>query len=283
MNHLILGCGYLGRRVASLWLAQGNGVSAVTRKPDTAAKLRQLGIEPILGDILHSSTLNSLPQADTVLYAIGLDRSTGTSMRSVFVDGLANALDHLPRPGRFIYVSSSSVYGQIGGEWVDEDSATEPQEESGKIVLEAERLLRTRLPEAIILRLGGIYGPGRLLRRKTLEAGEPIAGDADKWLNLIHVDDGAAAALAAQQRGQPGRIYNICDDQPARRRDFYEELARRLVAPPPRFVPPSRDQPRPPHELANRRIRNRRMREELGVDLQYANYIDGLAASVIIG
>jgi nucleoside-diphosphate-sugar epimerase len=281
MNHLILGCGYVGRRVANLWHAKGNAVHAVTRRSDAAAHLREAGIDPILADVLRPQTLTALPQADTVLYAIGLDRASGASMRSVFVDGLANALDHLPRPGRFIYVSSSSVYGQTGGEWVDEDSATEPQEESGKVVLEAERLLRARLPEAIILRLGGIYGPGRLLRRKTIEAGEPIVGDANKWLNLIHVDD-AAAALAAQERGQPGRIYNICDDRPVHRRDFYEELARRLGAPAPRFVPPSRDQP-PPHETANRRIRNRRMREELGVDLRYANYIDGLAASVIIG
>src|SRR5262245_36661187 len=261
MNHLILGCGYLGRRVASLWLAQGNGVRAVTRKPDTAAKFRQLGIEPILADILQRNTLQSLPQVDTVLYAIGLDRSTGASMRSVFVDGLANVLDHLPRPQRFLYISSSSVYGQTGGEWVDEDAATEPQEASGRIVLEAERLLRARLPEAIILRFGGIYGPGRLLRKKTVEAVEPIVGDADKWLNLVHVEDGAAEVIAAQQRGQPGRIYNICDDQPVRRREFYEELARRLEAPPPRFVPPSPNQPPPPHELANRRIHNRRMRE----------------------
>src|SRR5262245_6564888 len=278
MNHLILGCGYLGRRVASLWLAQGNGVRAVTREPDTAAKFRQLGIEPILADILQRNTLQSLPHVDTVLYAIGLDRSTGASMRSVFVDGLANVLEHLPRPRRFIYVSSSSVYGQTGGEWVDEESATEPLEESGKIVLEAERLLQARLPEAIVLRLGGIYGPGRLLRQKTIEAGEPIIGDADKWLNLLHVEDGAAAILAAQERGQPGRIYNICDYQPVRRRDFYTELARRLEAPAPRFVRPSADQASPPHEIANRRIRNRRMHEELRVDLRFTNYINGLAS-----
>jgi nucleoside-diphosphate-sugar epimerase len=204
-------------------------------------------------------------------------------MRSVFVDGLANVLDHLPRPQRFIYVSSSSVYGQTGGEWVDEESATEPLEESGKIVLEAERLLQKRLPEAIILRFGGIYGPGRLLRQKTIEAGEPIVGDSDKWLNLIHVEDGAAAVIVAQQRGQPGCTCNICDDQPVRRREFYTELARRLGAPPPRFVPPPADQLPPPHEMANRRIRNRQIREELHVDLQYATYIAGLAASVRIG
>jgi nucleoside-diphosphate-sugar epimerase len=280
---LILGCGYLGRRVANLWLARRHRIFALTRGPENAEVLRTSGVEPVLGDVTQSEALNSLPQADTVLYAIGLDRTSGASMRSVFVDGLANVLDHLPRPRRFIYVSSCSVYGQSDGGWVDENSPTEPQEESGRIVLEAERLLHARLPEAIVLRLGGIYGPGRLLRRKTIETGEPIVGDPDKWLNLIHVDDAAAAALAAQERGKPGCIYNICDDQPVRRRDFYEELARRLGAPTPQFVPPPPDQPLPPHESANRRIRNRRMRDELGVTLRYASYIDGLTASVEFG
>ncbi len=280
MNCLILGCGYLGRRVANRWLAQGHRVLAVTRRAETAAQFRQQGIEPIIADVLRPEALGILQPVETVLYAIGLDRTAGVSMRSVFVEGLANVLDHLPPPGRFIYVSSSSVYGQTDGDWVDEDSPTEPQEEAGQIVLEAERLLRARLPEAIILRFAGIYGPGRLLRRKAIEAGEPIVGDADKWLNLIHIDDGASAVLAAAEQGQPGRIYNICDGQPVRRREFYTELARCLRAPAPRFEASPSDRPPPPHERGNRRIRNQRMREELGAALLYANYVQGLRASV---
>ena len=278
MNHLIVGCGYLGRRVAKLWLAQGHHVFGVTRRPESAAALQHEGIEPIVADVLRPDSLNGLPSVDTVLHAVGLDRTSGVSMRSVYVDGLANVLDHLPKPRRFIYISSSSVYGQTDGAWVDEDSLTEPLEESGRIVLEAERLLRARLPEAIILRFAGIYGPGRLLRRKTIEAGEPIVGDADKWLNLIQVEDGARAVLAAQECGQPGGTYNICDDQPVRRRDFYGELARVLGAPTPRFVAPPVDQPTPPHEKANRRIRNRRMREELGMTPRFHNHVEGLRA-----
>lgn len=280
MNHLILGCGYLGRRVAQLWLTQGHHVFGVTRRPENAAALQQDGVEPIIADVLRADSLSKLPSVDTVLYAIGLDRTSGMSMRSVYVDGLANVLEQLPPPNRFIYISSSSVYGQTDGEWVDEDSPTEPQEESGQIVLEAERLLRTRLPDAVILRFAGIYGPGRLLRRKSIEAGEPIVGDADKWLNLIHVEDGARAVLAAEERGQSGRIYNICDNQPVRRRDFYSELARCLGAPTPRFVAPAADQPPPPHEKGNRRIRNRRMREELGLTPRFASYVEGLRAWV---
>lgn len=275
-THLIIGCGYLGRRVAGLWRRQGRRVLATTRRPDTARELRQLGLEPILCDVLDPP---QLPAVDVVCYAVALDRGSGATMRSVYVDGLARVCERLPPPARFVYVSSSSVYGQTDGSWVDESAATEPEEESGRIVVDAEAVLRQRLPEAIVLRFSGIYGPGRLLRRKSIEAGEPIVADADKWLNLIHVTDGAGAVLAAQDHARPGGVYNICDGHPVRRRDFYNELARVLAAPPPRFSAPPWDQP-PPHEKANRRIANRRMREELRVALAYPDYQQGLAASV---
>ena len=109
-------------------------------------------------------------------------------------------------PACFLYVSSTSVYGQTGGEEVDETAATEPKEESGRVVLEAERCCCERLPTAIILRFAGIYGPDRLLRAKSIQAGEPIVGDAEQWLNLIHVEDGAAAVVEAAERGKLARF-----------------------------------------------------------------------------
>jgi nucleoside-diphosphate-sugar epimerase len=278
-TRLVFGCGYLGGRVARRWLGRRQRVVALTRDAETAAQLGGAEIESVVGDVLLPVSLRELPRAETVLYAIGFDRSSGTSMRQVYVDGLRNVLDRLPRPERFIYVSSSSVYGQTDGGWVDEDSATEPLEESGRIVLDAERLLRARLPEAVILRFSGIYGPGRLLREKSIRAGAPIVADPDKWLNLIHVEDGADVVLAAEARAQPGRIYNVCDDTPVRRRDFYSELARRLNAAPPRFTLPAPEQPTPPHEQANRRVRNTRMIDELEVKLRFKDYRAGLADS----
>lgn len=278
MDKLVVGCGYIGSRVAKLWIAQGHRVLATTRQAGHAAQLRQLGLEPILCDVTDLASLKNLPRVATVCYGIGLDRSAGQSMRQVYVDGLGNVLDVLPRPGRFIYISSTSVYGQVAGEEVTEDDPAEPLEESGKICREAERLLHARLPEAIILRFAGIYGPGRLLRRAAIANGEPIAADPDRWLNLIHGDDGAAAVLAAEDRARPGGIYNISDGQPVRRREFFEELARRLGAPEPRFRPPP---PGTPHERGQRRINNRRMREELQVPLKYPDYRAGLTASLL--
>jgi nucleoside-diphosphate-sugar epimerase len=272
-DSLIIGCGYLGTQVAALWRAQGRRVFTTTRgetkQPDS-----------IRCDVLQPASLRALPAVDAVLYAVGFDRGSGATMRDVYVTGLANVLDHLPAPGRFVHVSSSSVYGQTDGGWIDETAPTEPGEESGRIVLQAEDLLRSRLPDAVIMRFAGIYGPGRLLRRQRIEQGEPIVGDADKWLNLIHVEDGARMVAAAAERGRAGCIYNVCDDHPVRRRYFYAAMARLLRAPEPRFVAPPPDQPTPPHEKGNRRISNRRMKEELCVSLRYPNYDEGLRASV---
>jgi len=276
-NKLIIGCGYLGRRVAALWQERGQRVWATTR--NRAAELRAEGIEPIVCNILDRNSLKALPAVDTVLYCVGLDRTAGASMRDVYVGGVENVLDHLPAPKRFLYVSSTSVYGQTAGEEVDERSATEPEEESGRVVLAAERLLRSRLPSAVILRFAGIYGPGRLLRRQAIEKGEPILADPERWLNLIHVDDGASAIRAAEQCAQAGDTINICDGQPVRRRDFFTTLAQLLGATAPRFVLPDPTQP-PPHERTNRHIGNRKLLEELHVTLLYPTWREGLEKSL---
>jgi nucleoside-diphosphate-sugar epimerase len=130
------------------------------------------------------------------------------------------------------------------------------------------------------MRFAAIYGPGRLLRHSAVAAGEPIVGDPDKWLNLIHVEDGAHAILAAGARANPAGIYNICDGSPVRRRDFYTRMAEMLNAPPPRFVLPPADARLPAHEAANRRVNNRRMREQLLAEVRHPNYELGLAAVI---
>ena len=279
-DRLIVGCGYLGRRVVPLWRAEGHRVFATTRSDAHAEELRRLGAEPVRCDVLDPATLRGLPAADAVAYCVGFDRAAGASLRDVYVTGLGNVLAALPAPGRFVHVSSTGVYGQCDGEDVDEGAATDPPEESGRVVLEAEQLLRGRLPGAVVLRFSGIYGPGRLLRGQAVRDGEPIVGDPDRWLNLIHVADGAAAVVAAAERARPGAVYNVSDDRPVRRRDFYRLLARLLGGPEPRFVPPPPGSPLPAHERANRRILNRRLRADLGVALRYPSYEEGLPASV---
>lgn len=280
MDKLVIGHGYLGSRVSALWRAQGHRVFATTRSQQRVCQLTQLGLVPLLCDVLDAASLHVLPRVDAVVYCVGLDRHSGHSMREVYVQGLENVLRTLPPARRFLYVSSTGVYGQHQGELVDETAATEPEEESGRIVLEADRLLRRERPGAVILRFGGIYGPGRLLaRQQALLAGEPMIGNPQRWLNLIHVEDGARAILAAEEQASEGRVYNVCDDCPVQRRQFYSLLAHLLGAPSPRFVPADPAAP-PPRERANRRISNRRLRVELHFDLRYPSYEQGLPASL---
>jgi nucleoside-diphosphate-sugar epimerase len=269
---LILGCGYLGRRVAARWIAAGKSVAALTRK--NADALTALGIEPILGDVLDPASLRNVPRASTVLYAVGMDRSSGKTMHDVYVNGLRHVLDTISPPDWFIYVSSTGVYGQSDGGWVDEESPNEPAEDSGNVVLAAERLLREKLPGAIVLRFAGIYGPDRLLRKRAILNGEPLIGDAEKWLNLIHVEDGVEAVLAAEAKARPCETFLIADDFPVTRRDFYTLLAQLLNAKSAAF------EHRPEPGAPNRRISNRKAREQLGWSPHYPSYHQGLPAAV---
>ena len=113
-----------------------------------------------------------------------------------------------------------------------------------------------------MLRFAGIYGPGRVLRTKQIMAGEAIAADPDGWLNLIHVEDGATAVLAAEARARLGSVYNVADDHPLRRRDFYGHFATMLGVPAPRFQTL-------PITAIGRRIANGAMKSDLGVELRY--------------
>jgi nucleoside-diphosphate-sugar epimerase len=281
---VVIGCGYLGRRIAARQLAAGRRVFATTRSPHRAQEFQRLGLEPVHCDVLEPDSLFALPAAADVVYCVGFDRTAKLDMRKVYVDGLANVLtvldaqpDDASVRRRFVYVSSTGVYAQNGGEEVDETAATTPSAEPGRIALAAERLLRERRPDAVILRFAGIYGPGRLIREQAVRGGEALSGDPEQWLNLIHVEDGAAAVAAALERGKPGAIYNVCDDRPVRRREFYTRMAEVLGAPPPWFPPPEKQAK---EDRVNRRIANRRMRKELHAPLRFPSYLEGLWASV---
>ena len=277
---LIIGCGYLGRRVAQCWLTQGDTVFALTRSANNARVLCDSGIEPVIGDVTDAASLVRLPEIDTILYAVGLDRSSGKSQHEVYVGGLENVLDRvLGKVRRFLYVSSTSVYGQNGGEWVDETSDCRPEAENGKVCRNAELLLHSRFSAANILRLAGIYGPERLVARlAALRAGMTLEGNLDAWLNLIHVDDAVTAILACECRGGSGTTYLVCDDNPCRRREFYSLLANLIGAPPPQTMPAAGIAV--DSAALNKRCSNRRVREELKVVLRYPSIEIGLPAAL---
>ena len=236
---LIAGYGYLGRCAAKLWQNEGTNIVAVTRSDEKAARLTEQGVQPIVAD-LSAATEFDLPPVDTVLWSVGFDRSSA-NRKAIWIDGLDRLLFRLPSSvQRLIYVSSTGVYGQSDGEDVSESTLAEPVTESGKCCLKAEGLLhrwaaaRTRVSVSV-LRMAGIYGPNRLLRRTSdLRAGTPLPGDPDSWLNLIHVDDAAHAIVGiARQSGTP--LLNVVSRNTVTRREYYELLARLVNAPAPRF------------------------------------------------
>lgn len=273
-------------RVAKLWRQAGDTVYAVTRRADRAEEIHNDGLVPLIADICQPDSLRDLPQVDTVLFAVGYDRSSAQSIGQVYVGGLSNTLQALTHPiKRFIYTSSTGVYGQSDGCWVDESALCQPIRPGGVACIEAERaLLAHPLGRcAVILRLAGIYGPGRIPRVKQLQAGKAIAAPREGYLNLIHVDDAARVVLAAEARAPGGTIYCVSDGQPVLRSTYYERLACLTGSPPPTFAPPSPDSPASQRAGSSKRVRNQRVLSELQVRLDYPSYREGLAAIVRSG
>jgi nucleoside-diphosphate-sugar epimerase len=293
MERLIFGCGYLGTRVAKRWLEAGDTVFAVTRSTGRTAELERAGVVPLVADIHDHSTLAILPTVDTVLYAVGFDRSGSQSIRNVFVDALGNVLSNVcgGKCSRFIYISSTGVYGQEDGQWVDEESPCQPVREGGLACLDAENLLlREGVPlpdgpafEKCILRLAGIYGPGRIPRRQQVRAGKLIAASPEGWLNLIHVDDAARVVVAAADASEFPDLLLVADGCPLRREDYFKELCRQLDAPPVCFEDPGGDSGRSQRALSSKRVSNQKMLTSLGLSLEFPSFSQGLEAILAEG
>ncbi len=283
MTRLIFGCGYLGQRVGRQWIEGGERPVAVTRSAERAEELARLGFQPIVADVTRPETLGGLPAAQTVVYAVAYGRTNSRSRTEVQVNGLRAVLDALRRPPRrLVYVSSTSVYGDCRGDWVDEDTPCRPDREQGRVALAAEESLRSHPvgSNAVVLRLAGLYGPGRIPSLGDLAAGRPLAVAADAVVNLIHVDDAAAIVAAAAQHPDPPATLLVSDGHPVLRREFYRCLSERLRLPPPTFVDPDPAERSFRRGFGNKRVRNARMLATLGVRLQYPSYREGLAAIV---
>jgi len=283
-TRLVVGCGYLGSRVASRWLAAGDRVFGITRSPARATELAAIGITPIVHDVTaapdspQGRTLHGLPPLDTVFWAVGFDRASGTTHRDVHVDGLARLLDALAGSPRVILSSSTGVWGDEGGGIVTEDTPTNPSREAGRVLVEAESLLRSHAKgPGVALRFAGLYGPDRLPRLDDLRAGRPIAADPGSWLNLIHVDDAATVvrAVAAAASVQP--LYVVSDGHPVLRRDWYGHLAAITGSPEPTW-----DSSLPRTRGADKRVDPALLFRDMPITLAHPDPLRGIEA-VLLG
>ena len=274
---LVFGCGYLGVKVAESARQHGCEVWATTRNQNRFDSFKSMGFNPILCDWTDRRTLSSLPKVQNVLVAVSYDRKSRHSRFESQVIGLQNLLSVLPHSTKLCYISTTGVYHQTDGSWVDENSPARPTREGGKAHLAAEDSIRRIRPEtSCILRLSGIYGPGRVPLVRNVLTGEPIQSPASGYLNLIHVDDATRAVVSAWAQGATG-LYLVSDDCPMQRRDFYREIALQCSVDPPSFVAPVPASSSLMRSSSNKRIWNRRMKRELVPQLRFPTYREGLA------
>jgi nucleoside-diphosphate-sugar epimerase len=277
---LVVGCGYLGSRVARRWVGRGDRVIGITRSAARAEPLAAAGIEPETLDVAAADPAwdrllarHGCPA--TVCWAVGFDRSAGASYADVHVGGLGRLLDALAAAGcrpRLILSSSTGVWGDEGGGRVTEATPAHPSREAGRVLLEAESLLAGHLlGSGTALRFAGLYGPGRLPRLADLRAGRPIAADPDSWLNLVHVDDAAAVVEAVGDAPAPGSLYVVSDGRPVLRRDWYTRLAELAGGP-----PPSWDDSTPRGRGGDKRIDPSLVWDDLGLTPRHPDAIAAL-------
>ena len=283
MRVAILGCGYVGLALGRRLAAAGHHVAGVRRSAEGTAAVEDAGLEPVRADVTEPDSLSVVPDADWIVYAVSAGRGSTADAREVYVDGLRWAIEHFGArdspPDRLVYTSSTGVYGDHGGDCVDEETPPSPETERGRVLLEAERVARERADDAgvdgTVARLSGLYGPGRY--RLEWYLGGPIT---EGILNMVHRDD-AAGAIAHLLCEGPARdeVVLVTDDEPVEKWAFADWLADRagIPRPPKRTIEEyldERDDRASRRAQAQKRCSNARLRS-LGYEFDYPTFRGG--------
>ena len=287
MRVLIVGCGYVGLPLGKELARQGHAVFGLRRSVLAEAEMKAAGITPLHADITQPNTLKNLPRDfDWVVNCTASGGGGADDYRKIYLAGNRNLILWLAGapPKKFVYTSSTSVYAQNDGSLVTEKSPTEPEADTAKVLAETEKLLRAAAAErqfpAVILRVAGIYGPGRGHSFKQFLRSEArIEGDGSRWLNMIHRDDLIGVISAALARGTPGEIYNAADNEPVTQRQFFEWLAAELKRPlPPKVVADAEIWRK--RGVTNKRVSNAKLRTELKYEFKFPDFRAGYAAEI---
>lgn len=284
---LIVGCGFVGNEL----VRQVNAVKASHLQPSSDAQyslyaltrtvaradgLKKMGVEPIVGHWHDPDSLQALPQVDTILVSVPHREDSGFGVESHVV-GLKNLHRHLPSTRKWIYLSTTGVYGEAHDE-VDELTPTQPTRVGPQIAVAAENFLTSQFPapQLAIVRLAGIYGPGRIPLAEKLKAGETLQVPQQGWLNLAHVADIATMLLQVCERDLKDTLYVFSDGQPVNRLEFYSTLARLCGVEEPKFAEPDPTSSRS-QRAGKKRINPQRILVELKFELQFPSYKEGLS------
>lgn len=283
MHLFCFGLGYVAIRLAKAMMAEGWAVAGTTRNPDKAAKLARIGVDA------HVFAEGTPPDAlaEALAPATHVVASIPPEDTSDDPDPAARALRAAAPPSlRWAgYLSSTGVYGDAGGDWVDEDTAPNPVNERAARRVAAEGAWR-RYHESIgvpvdILRLAGIYGPGRSPLDQMREGRARRIVKPGQVFSRIHVDDIVLAIRACMDRPDGLRVFNICDDEPAPPQDVIAHACALLgVAPPPEepFATADMSEAKRRFYSGNRRVSSARIKAALGLEWHYPTYRSGLRA-----
>lgn len=278
MHVLIVGCGYVGLELGRQ-LTPDHRVTGVRRSDEGLQEVSDAGLEAVHADATNPTDLLTLPSVDVVVYAASAGGKS--TARETYIEGQKSVLDHYgnrrDQPDRFVYTSSTGVYGDHDGSWVDEETPLEPATDRERTLVEAERIAREHGNSAIertVVRFGGLYGPGRSPVDRYLDG--PVSPG---YTNFVHRDD-AAGAVAYLLTDDVGRntVVNVVDDEPQSRPDLADRFATMEGVDPPEVVPlESRDLSpgRRDRLAANKRVSNERL-HALGYDLRYPTVADGV-------
>lgn len=270
---LTLGHGYSAQALAARLIPQGWQVIGTTRSAEKADRLRAQGVEPLIWP--GADLAPAVARATHILASIAPD-AAGDPVLAAHADLFAAA-----RPLWAGYLSTTGVYGDHAGGWVDEDTPLTPGTQRGRQRVAAEAQWQALGLPLHIFRLAGIYGPGRGPFRKVLDGTAQRIIKEGQFFSRIHVDDIAGVLQASINRPDPVAIYNVCDDDPCPPADVLAHAAELLGLPLPPGVPIEEAEMTPMARsfyAESKRVRNDRMKTDLGVTLQYPTYREGLAA-----
>jgi len=282
---LILGCGYVGKKLAKACLKLGFHVSATTRSKEHAQTLKGIGINPIIIASPADISDDLLTQTTHIIDSIPLTRADNTMFASQtqWLAILTPKLQHLEWAG---YLSTTGVYGDAHGAWVDESYDCQPSSPRGIERLKAEQAwLDSGLP-AEIFRLAGIYGTERnIISRLMVGDYKAVQWNPPHYSSRIHVEDIIASLIAAMQKPRSGRVVNIADDLPLPHAEYVQQVATILAAPAPTILTPEEGKVQLSATALsffsdNKRISNKRLHDELLPKLHYPTFKEGIAAII---
>ncbi|MCF7984919.1 MAG: NAD(P)H-binding protein [Thiohalocapsa sp.] len=280
---IIIGCGYLGRLVASESASRGKPAVGVVRSAASAEAARARGAQPLVLD-LERDALDALDCAGRDLFHFAPPPSSG--LEDTLTARLISAFEQYGHPRRLVYIGTTGIYGDCEGAWVDETWPARPTAERAMRRWDAEQRLRewqrASGAELVILRVAGIYACDRLPLERIRSAQPIVAVDEAPWSNRIHAQDLAAVCLSAMERAPDGAVYNVCDGNPSSMSDYFCRVADAAGLP----RPPQIALAAAPGKVSagmlsylreSRRLSNRKLLDELGVTLRFPTLSDGLA------